>query len=56
MTRLKAHIKYEYPHMGLPTQKAQLGEMYSSKFKMYTSGGEDPGGLHIQYHRFEKGS
>ena len=56
MTKRKPHIKYEYHHMGVPTQEARVGEMYSSKFKMYTSGGEDPGGFHIQYHRFDEGS
>jgi hypothetical protein len=52
----KPHVKYEYHHMGVPTTVPRVGERYSSTFKMYTSGGEDPGGFHIQYHRFEDGS
>lgn len=46
-------IKYEYHHMGIPTDKPQKGEKYSSTFKMYTTAGNNE--FRIQWHRFEKG-
>jgi hypothetical protein len=52
----KPGIKYDYHHMGVPTTVPRPGEKYSSTFKMYTSGGENLNGFHIQYHRFEEGS
>ena len=39
--------------MGVPTTIKREGEVYSSTFKMYTSGGDN--NLRIQWHRFEKG-
>ena len=42
--------------MGIPITEERPGEHYSSTFKMYTSGGEDPGGFRVQFHRFEPGS
>ena len=54
--KCKPHIKYAYHHMGVPTTMPRQGEKYSSTFKMYTSGGEDPSGFRIQYHRFEDDS
>ncbi|CEK09747.1 VOC family protein [Legionella hackeliae] len=47
--------RYEYHHMGIPTQIKQENERYSSTFKMYTSGGENSE-YRIQYHRFEEES
>ena len=52
----KAHLNYRYHHMGIPVTEERPGEHYSSKFKMYTSGGEDPGGFRVQFHRFDPGS
>jgi len=52
----KSNVCYRYHHMGLPTTERRQDEHYSSTFKMYTSGGEDPGGFRIQFHRFEPGS
>ncbi|CDZ77695.1 hypothetical protein BN59_01985 [Legionella massiliensis] len=46
--------KYEFHHMGIPTDTPREGERYSSTFKMYTSGGENSE-YRIQYHRFEPG-
>jgi len=48
-------VTYEYHHMGIPTKEIREGEKYSSKFKMYTSGGADTE-FRIQYHRFEEDS
>jgi hypothetical protein len=52
----KPSVKYEYHHLGVPTRAPRAGEKYSSTFKMYTSGGEDPAGFRIQFHRFEDDS
>ena len=52
----KPNVCYCYHHMGLPTTERRPDEHYSSTFKMYTSGGEDPGGFRIQFHRFDPGS
>ena len=52
----KPGVSYRYHHMGIPTSEQRLGEHYSSTFRMYTSGGEDPGGFRIQFHRFDPGS
>ncbi len=46
-------LTYEYHHIGIPTDKPQENEKYSSKFKMYTTDGNNK--FHIQWHRFEKG-
>jgi hypothetical protein len=56
LMKRKPNIKYEYRHMGVPTPVPRAGEKYSSTFRMYASGGEDPAGFRIQYHRFEDGS
>ena len=48
-------VKYEYHHMGIPTNEIRESERYSSTFKMYTSGGENSE-FRIQYHRFEENS
>ena len=54
--RRKAHLNYRYHHMGIPVTEERPGEHSSSTFKMYTSGGEDPGGFRVQFHRFDPGS
>lgn len=48
-------IRYEYHHMGIPTNTVHENERYSSTFKMYTSGGENTE-FRIQYHRFDADS
>jgi hypothetical protein len=48
-------VRYEYHHMGIPTDQVRPGERYSSTFKMYTSGGENSE-FRVQYHRFEEDS
>lgn len=52
----KPNVSYRYHHMGIPSTEPRAGEHYSSTFRMHTSGGEDPNGFRIQYHRFEEGS
>ena len=49
----KKKLTYEYHHMGIPTDKIKPNEKYSSKFKMYTTDGDNE--FRIQWHRFEKG-
>ena len=44
---------YEFHHMGIPTDVPRDGEKYSSKFKMYTTAGDNE--FRIQWHRFEEG-
>lgn len=46
-------LKYQYHHMGIPTNKPKEGEKYSSTFKMYTTPGNNE--FRIQWHRFEEG-
>ncbi|OGT29797.1 MAG: hypothetical protein A3E87_05555 [Gammaproteobacteria bacterium RIFCSPHIGHO2_12_FULL_35_23] len=48
-------IKYEFHHLGIPTQELRKNERYSSVFKVYTSD-DDNKKMHIQWHRFEKDS
>ncbi len=50
---MKNSATYEYHHMGIPTDKPQAGERYSSAFKMYTTAGHNE--FRIQWHRFEEG-
>lgn len=45
-------LSYEYHHMGIPTTIPRQNEKYSSKFKMYTTDGDNL--FRIQWHRFEK--
>ena len=52
----KSHVSYRYHHLGIPTTACRPGEHDSSTFRMDSSGGEDPAGFRIQYHRFEPGS
>jgi hypothetical protein len=46
-------VTYEYHHMGIPSNKPQSGEKYSSTFKMYTTAGNNK--FRIQWHRYEEG-
>lgn len=46
-------IRYEYHHIGVPTDKHRKNERYSSTFKMYTTDGNND--FRIQWHRFEEG-
>ncbi|MCP4180948.1 MAG: hypothetical protein GY756_24560 [bacterium] len=48
-------VKYEYHHMGIPTDKNREGERYSPVFKMYSSNSPDSK-FHVEWHRFEEGS
>lgn len=47
-------FKYNFHHLGIPTQEVKPNEHYSENFKMYTS--DHPGKFRIQFHRFEKDS
>lgn len=46
-------LSYQYHHMGIPTDKPQPNEKYSSTFKMYTTPGDNE--FRIQWHRYEEG-
>lgn len=46
-------ISFQYHHMGIPTDKPQPNERYSSTFKMYTTPGDNE--FRIQWHRYEEG-
>lgn len=48
-------IKYKYHHIGIPTNKPQKNERFSTLFKMYTSDAENSE-FKVQYHRYEKDS
>ena len=50
---MSKQFNYEYHHMGIPTNQPQDNEKYSSKFKMYTTNGDNE--FRIQWHRFEEG-
>jgi hypothetical protein len=47
---MKPHIRYEFHHMGIPTDEVRLGESFSAAAGMYTS--ENPGNFRVQWHRF----
>jgi hypothetical protein len=51
---MKKNIKYTYHHAGIPTTEKKPGERYSSKYKMYTTDGDNA--FRIQWHRFEPDS
>ena len=47
---MKPHIAYAFHHMGIPTDEARPGEIFSPAAGMYTS--DNPGAFSIQWHRF----
>lgn len=48
-------VRYEFHHLGVPTQDVKPNERYSVQFGMYTSDA-DCKLLHVQWHRFEADS
>lgn len=48
---MKPHIRYEFHHMGIPTEEVRAGETYSEAAGMFTS--DNPGRFRIQWHRFK---
>lgn len=44
-------IRYEFHHLGLPTNERHANERYSARFGMYTSD-SDCGLARVQWHRF----
>lgn len=51
---MKAGIRYEFHHMGIPTQDAKPNEVFSAAAGMFTS--DNPGKFRIQWHRFNPDS
>lgn len=47
---MKPHIRYEFHHIGIPTDEIRVGEILSSAAGMCTS--DNPGGFRIQWRRF----
>lgn len=46
--------KFEFHHMGIPTNEFKANERYSERFKMYTTDSISEN-FRVQFHRFEKG-
>lgn len=46
-------VTYCYHHTGIPTKIPQKNEIYSEKFKMYVTNGDNA--HRIQWHRYEPG-
>lgn len=42
---------YQYHHMGIPINEVKPGELYSSRYDMYSTGGSDSE-FRIEWHRF----
>lgn len=47
---MKPHIRYEFHHMGIPTDEIRAGEIFSPAAGMHTS--DNPGSFRVQWHRF----
>ncbi|GAA6120804.1 hypothetical protein [Acidovorax sp. FG27] len=47
---MKPHIRYEFHHMGIPTQEPRPQEQFSQAPGMFTS--DNGGRFRIQWHRF----
>lgn len=47
---MKADVKYEFHHVGIPLQDGKTEGVYSEKAGMYTV--DNPGKFRIQWHRF----
>ena len=47
---MKADIRYEFHHVGIPCDTPRPGERYSAAAGMYTA--DNPGRFRIQWHRF----
>lgn len=51
---MKPHIRYEFHHLGIPTQEPREGEQFSQAAGMFTT--DNGGRFRIQWHRFLPGS
>lgn len=51
---MKSYIRYEFHHMGIPTQDKKGDETFSATVGMYTT--DNPGKFRIQWHRFTEDS
>lgn len=47
---MKPGIRYQFHHMGIPSDTPREGECYSAKAGMFTA--DNPGAFRIQWHRF----
>jgi len=47
---MKPHIRYEFHHMGIPTDEVRPNEIHSEAAGMFTT--DNPGTFRIQWHRF----
>lgn len=47
---MKSNVRYEFHHMGIPTDEVRPDEIFSAAAGMYTS--DNPGRFRIQWHRF----
>lgn len=47
---MKPGIRYQFHHMGIPSDTPREGESYSAKAGMFTA--DNPGAFRIQWHRF----
>ncbi|MFZ4168731.1 hypothetical protein ACEV60_08710 [Enterobacter ludwigii] len=47
---MKAHVKYEFHHFGIPVQDGDTTGKFSANAGMYTT--DNPGKFRVQWHRF----
>jgi hypothetical protein len=47
---MKTTVRYEFHHLGIPTEEVRSGESFSAAAGMFTS--DNPGNFRIQWHRF----
>ena len=51
---MKDHVRYEFHHMGTPTNEHRPDEIFSAAAGMFTS--DNPGKFRVQWHRFAEDS
>jgi len=51
---MKSHLRYEFHHMGIPTEEIRPDETFSAAAGMYTA--DNSGRFRVQWHRFTKDS
>ena len=51
---MKPHIRYEFHHMGIPTDEVRPNEIHSPAMGMFTA--DNSGAFRIQWHRFTRNS
>ncbi len=47
---MKPHVRYQFHHMGIPSDTPREHEIHSAKAGMFTA--DNPGAFRIQWHRF----